>query len=244
MASFFSFSLSSSCDIRGPGSSSLPLCLPLFLRRKGRRALFFFLLSCQAGNRDIGKDCSAKSAVQWERKLLMNECQYFSFAKCCWGHFIQMCTFCWLGETMMLYCCVSYWLSWAFCLIVLSYSPEKNVSLCFIYLFNLLLLIISLISFRQNQLLGIFLNFCHLYRSQNKLFCNSCLVFFVDFLATFKLKLEIFYFGKFKLNNFFLFTQFKFKYVWETVNTDYLVDFSLCEASPWAWCLLYVSLLL
>lgn len=50
---------------------------------KGRHAACFFLNIRQAGKRDVGRDCSAKSAAaERERKLLMNECQSFSVARC------------------------------------------------------------------------------------------------------------------------------------------------------------------
>lgn len=53
--------------------------LPLF---------FFFFYICQAGKRDVGRDCSAKSAAaEHERKLLMNERQSFAVASCSRGHF-------------------------------------------------------------------------------------------------------------------------------------------------------------
>lgn len=78
---------------------------------------FFFFYICQAGKRDVGRDCSAKSAAEWERKLLMNECQSFGFARCSCGHFTWMVSGCVLsatGETKMLHCCWFLGDSWAF----------------------------------------------------------------------------------------------------------------------------------
>lgn len=85
---------------------------------KRQTCCLFFLTVCQAGKRDVGRDCSAKSAAaERERKLLMNECQSFAAARCSWGHFIWMVS-AWVlsatRETKMLRRC---WFSgdlWAF----------------------------------------------------------------------------------------------------------------------------------
>lgn len=105
------------------------VCLCFWGEKADVLSFFFFSYICQAGKRDVGRDCSAKSAAEWERKLLMNECQSFSFARCSWGHFTWMVSGCVLsatGETKMLHCCC-----WAFSVILsdvsLTHLPEKHV---------------------------------------------------------------------------------------------------------------------
>lgn len=95
----------------------------IYLRREGRRAAsFFFFYICQAGKRDVGRDCSAKSAAaEHERKLLMNERQSFAVARCSRGHFTWMVSGCVrssTAETKMLRCRRFYGDSWAFSVVL------------------------------------------------------------------------------------------------------------------------------
>lgn len=62
----------------------LLLCLPFFFFSEGRRAVFLFSIFARQERereRDVGRDCSAKSAAERERKLLMNECQSLGSAR-------------------------------------------------------------------------------------------------------------------------------------------------------------------
>lgn len=85
---------------------------------KRQTCCLVFLTVRQAGKRDVGRDCSAKSAAaERERKLLMNECHSLAAARCSWGHFMWMVS-AWVlsaaRETKMLR---RYWFSqdlWAF----------------------------------------------------------------------------------------------------------------------------------
>lgn len=105
----FSFASLSCCF-----SPLLPLYFFFFEERRQTCCLFFFLFFfslfyiCQAGKRDVGRDCSAKSAAaERERKLLMNERQSFGVARCSWGHFTWMVSGCVrssTAETAMLQC--------------------------------------------------------------------------------------------------------------------------------------------
>lgn len=104
-------------------------CFPFFSLSlsplKRQTCCLFFLTVRQAGKRDVGRDCSAKSAAaEREWKLLMNECHSFAAARCSWGHFIWMVS-AWLlsatRETKMLRRC---WFSedlWAFLFIYLFF---------------------------------------------------------------------------------------------------------------------------
>lgn len=84
----------SSYHLWGSAFSSLLFCFPFFFEERRQTCCFFFFF-CQAGKRDVGRDCSAKSAAaECERKLLMNECQSFAVARCSWGHFTWMVSGC------------------------------------------------------------------------------------------------------------------------------------------------------
>ena len=127
----------------------LLLCLPLFLRREGRRAVFFFSLFffciCQAGKRDVGRDCSAKSAAE------SGSCLWMSVSLSAWLYapediFTWMVSGCLLSattETKMLRCWCWCW-CWCCCcrcccccccralsvilwLVSLTHLPEKHV---------------------------------------------------------------------------------------------------------------------
>lgn len=99
-----------------------PLC---YIFEEGRLTcclFFFFFYICQAGKRDVGRDCSAKSAAaEHERKLLMNERQSFAVARCSRGHFTWMVSGCVrssTAETKMLRCHRFYRDSWAFSVVL------------------------------------------------------------------------------------------------------------------------------